>query len=249
MIFLFLVLAGLIVGSFLGALIWRIKVGESVARGRSYCPLCKHQLGFWDLIPLFSFLGQRGRCRYCRRPISLMYPFLELASAGILILLFLYFGLSLEFFIYSAYSFFLITIFVYDLRWQIIPDEVVIPGIVIALIGQFFLPVKFTEALLGAIIGGGFFLIQYLVSRGRWIGGGDIRLGVMMGLMLGWPRLLAALFLAYFLGAVIGIILIAFGRKKMKSYLAFGPFLTLFTLVALIYGDFLIEWYLNLLNF
>lgn len=241
------ILLGLVVGSFLNAVIYRLHVGVSFMHGRSYCPFCKHDLGFWDLIPLFSFLFLKGKCRYCHKHISWQYPSVELGTMIAFLLIFWQFGLTPELFVYLLYSIFLILIFVYDLRYYLILDRVSLPAIGLALILSFFvLEVEIISLFIAGALGGGFFLLQFIVSKGKWIGGGDIRLGLLMGFMLGYPEVLIALFIAYVIGSLFGVTLILSGKKKWSSQVPFGTFLSLATFVSFFIGEYLVNYYLDL---
>ncbi len=238
---------GLVIGSFLNAVIYRIHARVSFLRGHSFCPGCRHDLHAADLIPVFSFLWQRGKCRYCHQPISWQYPLVETATALIFFMLYVQFGLSAQFFVYLVYAGFLIVLFVYDLRYYLIPDRVSLPGIIVAFILSYFiLDIGIFSLMAGTLIGGGFFLLQYAVSRGRWIGGGDIRLGALMGMMLGWPQVVAALFIAYVTGSIVGIFLIVLRQKKWQSQVPFGTFLTGATVVTFFFGPQIIDFYRDL---
>ncbi len=238
---------GLVVGSFLNAVIYRLHKKVSFLRGRSYCPWCKHDLSAKDLIPLISFLLLKGKCRYCQKKISWQYPLVEFATLVVFLLLFWQFGLTLEFFVYLIYACILMIIFVYDLRYYLILDKVSLPGIGIAVLLSFFiLNISILNIIYGILIGGGFFLLQFYISKGKWIGGGDIRLGILMGAMLGFPSILVALFVAYVLGSVIGIFLIIRKKKKWGSQVPFGTFLSLATLLAFFFGEYVIEYYRGL---
>lgn len=240
-------LFGLVVGSFLNAVIYRLSVGDSAIRGRSYCPSCRHELAARDLIPVLSYVALGGRCRYCRKPISIRYPLIELATGFVFVLTYLHFGSSFNMrtVLYLVYGAFLIVIFAYDLLHYLILDSVIIPAIIIAFIGNTILGVPWQSMLIAGLVAAGFFALQFIVSRGRWIGGGDIRLGFFMGVMLGWPLILVALFIAYISGGSIGLILIAQGSKTLQSKVPFGTFLTLGTYAALLYGPQLLSWYMN----
>lgn len=244
-----LTLLGLAVGSFLNVVIARLPAGKPLT-GRSFCPKCKTTIRWYDNIPLVSFLLLRGRCRHCRKPISWQYPAVELATAALFLLAAAAHpaagldGLALALLArdLAAISV-LIVVFVIDLRHFLIFDVTTLPAAGVLLAVNLALGVPWPSLLLGGILGAGFFLLQYAVSRGRWIGGGDIRLGLLMGVLLGWERLVAALFLAYAAGAVVGIILLATGRKSPSSPVPFGTFLSAGTIAALLYGGELITWY------
>lgn len=237
---------GLIVGSFLNAVIWRIKHKKSFLKGRSICPQCKHELGVLDLIPVFSFLFLRAKCRYCKKKINWQYPLVELATGLGFVLVETCHGMSLQTFFYIIIFCFLIIIFVYDLKYGLILDRVSIPAMVIAFAGNLIIGQEvWWSLILGAAIGGGIFLAQFLISKGKWVGGGDLRLGVVMGLLLGWEKVLVALFLAYISGALVAVVLLLQKSKKMKDAIVFGTFLSAATFVTMLYGDKIIDWYLG----
>lgn len=256
---------GLIIGSFLNVVILRLEAKKSFLFGRSACPSCKKTIGWYDNIPLVSFLALGGRCRQCKKSISWQYPLVEFFTAAIFVWLNWHFGLSLKFFVLAVSSCFLLIIFVYDLKYYLILDRVAVPAIIFAFLANLYLGLGFWNLILGAIIGGGFFALQFFAScivlsfnkqfsvsfkwedKGKWVGDGDIRLGILMGLILGWKFLLVALFLAYTIGAIFGLVLIAWNKKKMSSAVPFGPFLVAATFIAIVYGRDLLNWYLNLL--
>lgn len=265
-------LLGIIFGSFLNAVVFRIHKKKSFLKGRSHCLFCKNQLTWYELIPLVSFLVQKGSCRTCKKAISWQYPLVEFSTGALFVLMFWTviqagtFVSAVTITTVLMYWFFvwvLTVLFVYDLRWQIIPDIVSLPamGMVIAmqLVVAYAMSLTgdqtfgalalsyFVSAGWGVLIGGGFFLTQFLVSRGTWIGGGDIRLGVLMGLMLGWEHTVVALMLAYMIGALFAIGLVITGNKKWSSRIPFGTFLALATIVALVWGEHILTWYFNFL--
>jgi prepilin signal peptidase PulO-like enzyme (type II secretory pathway) len=240
---------GLVVGSFLNCVIYRLNTGESFLRGRSFCPYCKHILSWKDLIPIFSFLILKGKCRYCGKKISFQYPLVEISTGILFVLIFSQTISDLRLTIYELIiSCFLIVIFVYDLKHYLIPDQVIYPAIIISLIFS-FLNSKFQilNSIYSAFGASLFFLSIYLISKGKWLGFGDVKLAFFMGLFLGFPKILPALFLSFFLGAIIGIGLILAKKKTLKSEVPFAPFLVAGTFIALFFGERLIFWYLNLL--
>ena len=239
---------GLAIGSFLNACIWRLKNKTSILYGRSICPHCKHELSWIDLIPVISFIFLRRRCRYCGKEISWQYPLVELASGilfGLAAMKYSLLGYSDLYFLLRDWFFIgvLIIIFVYDVRWGYILDRVTLPAAIVAFAANILLGAGWQNLIFAAAIGSGFFLFQYAVSRGKWVGGGDIRLGALMGFMLGWPHIITALFFAYFIGAAVAIYLLASRRKKMGSEIAMGTFLSVGTAIALLWGDKIITWY------
>lgn len=264
----FIFIFGLIIGSFLNCIIWRLHEKKSPFRGRSHCPNCQHLLAWYDNIPLLSFFVLKGKCRYCNKHISWQYPLVELATGLLFVLAYLHLFpydqllitknfINDELLIILLRNWFfmavLIIIFVYDLKYKLILDQVTLPAMAGALIFNLLdslksqvLSLELKNLFLSAIIGGGFFLIQYLVSKGKWIGGGDIRLGVLMGLVLSWPYILIAIFLAYIIGSLTSLILIASKIKTLKSKIAFGTFLSVATVMTLFWGKEIISWYFSL---
>ncbi len=257
--YLFIFLSGLAIGSFLNCVIFRLEKNESFLRGRSYCPNCKKNISWQDLIPVFSFLFLRGKCRYCKKPISWQYPLVEISTGLIFLLIF-----NLQFSIFNEFSIFnfqtllstfyfliisslLIVIFVFDLKHYIIPDGAIYSAIAVS--GLWSLAYGQVLNTISSAIGAAlFFLAIFLISRGKWMGFGDVKLAFFMGLFLGFPKILAALFLAFSIGAIIGVCLIIFGKKKFSSEVPFGPFLIIGTFLALFFGEKLISWYLGFIT-
>jgi len=240
---LFVFILGAIIGSFLNCVIYRLEIRKSFIKGRSFCPHCKHALSFLDLIPVFSFFFLGGKCRYCKKPISIQYPLVELTTAIIFFLIF-----NFQFSILNVFiACLLIIIFVYDLKHFIIPDEAILLGVMACLFNIFFDKLLITSYFWGAIIASGFFLLIYLVSKGKWMGFGDVKLAFLMGLFLGFPAVLIALFLSFFIGSIVGLIQIGLGKKTMKSEIPFGPFLVTGTFIAMFFGYIIINRYWNLI--
>ncbi len=248
--YLLSLILGLVSGSFLNAVIWRHRLGLSLL-GRSLCPRCRQKLNWFELVPIGSFLVQQGRCRHCQEKIDWQYPLVELALAGLFLAAAAIFKLPFNFWgltnlILVWYLLWvLLGIFVYDLKYGEIPDKFTIPAMIIFLILPWKTEAVWRQHLVSGIVGGGFFALQFFISKGRWIGGGDIRLGALMGLVLGLPKLLLALLLAYISGAIFGVGLILFGKKTLDSRLPFGTFLSAATVVALFFGKEIIKWYLS----
>ena len=238
---------GLIIGSFLNCFIYRLETGGSALKGRSFCPNCKHILVWSDLIPVLSFFLLGRKCRYCQKPISWQYPLVEVAT-GLLFSLIFYSGASQseEIAFRMVISCFLIVIFVYDLKHYLIPDKVVYPAIILSVIWLAIFGENILSYFYSAVLAAGFFLFFVLISKGKWMGIGDIKLGFLMGLFLGWPGILTALFLAFLFGALIGLTLVFSGRKKISSEVPFGPFLVFGTFISLFWGKDIVNWYLNL---
>jgi prepilin signal peptidase PulO-like enzyme (type II secretory pathway) len=247
---IFVFIFGLIIGSFLNCLLWRLHENETIA-GRSYCPKCRQNIAWYDNIPVLSFIALGGRCRHCRNKISWQYPLVELVTAFLFFLSFrLGFGqpqfsllLARDWILIST----LIIIFVYDFRWQLVPMNLVWPLTAVIFILNFLLGVSWISLLIFAASGAAFFLIQYFLTKKRGIGEGDIWLGLFLG--AAYPsagQLLLILILAYGVGALSALILLAGRKKGWKSRIALGPFLALGAIIALIWGERLITWYLGL---
>ena len=164
-----------------------------------------------------------------------------------MIVFYFLFGLSLQFLVLVIFSCFLLVIFVYDLKHYLILDAVTVPAMIFAFLANFYLGLGLWNLILAGAIGSGFFSLQFFLSRGRWVGGGDIRLGVLMGLMLGWPQILTALILAYVSGSVVGVGLLLERKKQLSSRLPFGTFLSAATIAAMLWGENMLEWYLGII--
>ena len=253
-----LFLIGLAVGSFLNCLIYRLNKGLSPIGGRSFCPKCNHQLSWKDNTPLLSFVLLGGRCRYCHSPISWQYPLVELGT-GILSVVSLSakgglaFGwqfsvvrganiLSTGYWLLITYALF--AIFVSDLRYGTIPDKIVYPVIGLAIIYSIFdIQYSIFENFLSALGAAGFFLALVTITRGKGMGMGDVKLVALMGLVLGWPKIAVALYLAFLTGAIVGVILILLGKKRFGEHIPFGPFLTTATWIGLLWGGQILAWF------
>ncbi|MBP9718355.1 prepilin peptidase [Candidatus Gracilibacteria bacterium] len=250
---------GMLFGSFISVAIDRLHTKEKgMVTGRSRCEACKKTLHAKDLVPLLSFLVLRGKCRHCSARISYMYPILELITGALFALMYVKFPFLTEslvfsesmmglFVLHAFYTIVLVFTFFYDLRYMEVADEVLVPGIIIALIATIGAPLtpSLIDALLGMAIPVGFFLLQILVSKGRWIGGGDLRVGAFMGAILGWQLVIVALFASYMVGSIISIG-IALKKKTLTGIqVPFAPFLVAGTYIAMFFGNDLIKWYLG----
>ncbi len=237
---------GLVFGSFLNVVVYRLKtpprrggMTKDIIFGRSFCPECKNLLKWYDLIPIVSFIWLRKHCRYCQKKISWQYPIVELISGLLWVLIFYKFGFSLITIYYLfIFSLFLVIV-VYDFKWRIIPDKVVYPAIIIALIYNLFNALSLFAALIAFL----FFFMFFYFSKGRAMGLGDAKLAFLIGLFLSPLLAIAAFMLAFIIGAVFGIILIGLGKKSLKSQIAFGPFLVLGATIAFFLSDFIIKFF------
>ena len=243
----FLFVFGLCVGSFLNVLIYRLPNELSPLKGRSFCDHCKHQLAWKDNIPLLSFPFLRSRCRYCHSPISWQHPVVEMITG--LAFVFVYqwvmgwcsasFDGYMAIWLYGYIVSSLIVVFFADLKYQIIPDKIVYPAMIIAgmsgILGISGVSIKL--GMLSGLGAGGFFLALFLLTRGKGMGFGDVKFAFLMGLILGFPKIIIALYLAFLTGALVGVILILSKKKRFGQHIPFGPFLVGGTVVSMFYGN------------
>jgi len=225
-IFLFFI-AGAAIGSFLNVVIERTHQRQSFWQGRSFCNHCQHQLAWYDLIPLLSFLSLGAKCRYCRKALSWQYFWIELLTGlGFVALWWRFAAAGYGFLTFWLILFsFLVVIFVYDLKYQYIYDRFSLPAMVLILIAQIiWQPLTWWQFALGGLVGAGIYLGLYLLSHGKDIGGGDIRLGALIGFLVGLKALLYVLLYSYFIALFALLIYYLVKRKKIK-YLPLGPFL------------------------
>jgi len=243
---------GLILGSFLNAVIFRLYSKESIWLKRSHCVTCNHQLNHWDLIPVFSFIFLWGKCRYCSAKISWQYPVVELVTGLSFVLLAQNFGLNganVTLLLNLILICFLIVIGVYDLKHYLILDKVIFPAMLVAILRNAFSGQDLLlEGILAGFLVSGFFAFQFFVSGGKWIGFGDVKFGLFLGNFLGIKLSIVMLMLAYFSGAFIGVTLVVFGWKQLGSKLPFGLFLSFASICSLIYGSAIAAWYLQLVG-
>lgn len=228
---------GLCVGSLLNVLIDRLPKGESIWIDRSRCDHCKKKLRWYELIPLLSFLMQSGRCRRCHKKFSLQYPLVELTT-GLGFVHFYAQGPALSLMLIFGS---LLVIFVADLKYMIIPDSMVVVGVIGAIGGIWSRGAGIGENAMAGVGAALFFLVLFLITRGRGMGFGDVKLAFLLGLWLGYPKIVVGLYAAFLTGALVGVILILKGNKSLKSKIAFGPFLVLGATVAALYGDVLLK--------
>ena len=239
------VLFGLAIGSFLNVVIVRVPEGRSLWRPRSTCPGCSAQLAWHDNVPVLSFLWLRGRCRKCGMRISSRYPVVEGVTAATLAAAYLALGPTGDFIVAAVLLATLVVVTAIDLQHQLIPDVITLPGILVGLVANLAIGrVSWLDCVIGIALGGGLFLVIILVSRGG-MGGGDMKLGAMLGAFLGWKALLFALFAAIVLGGVVAVAVLVSGRRGRKDQIPFGPFLATGGAMALFWGERIIDWWLR----
>ncbi len=271
MIIAILIVTGLCFGSFVNALVWRLHEQEkdtkshklskqpslSIVNGRSICPGCKHTLAPKDLVPVLSWLSLGGRCRYCGKPISGQYPLVELATAGLFVASYFWWPVAVNgiqdaiFGLWLMILIGLIALLVYDLRWSLLPNRIIHPLNVIAT-GMALISIvsankpliALLNTILAVVVGGGIFYLIFQVSRGKWIGGGDVRLGWLLGLIVATPaRSVLFIFLASLIGSLVSLPLLASHRLKRTSTIPFGPFLIIATIIVQLFGHSILFWY------
>lgn len=257
-------LLGLCLGSFVNALVWRLKNNRDWVNDRSECVHCHHKLGALDLVPVLSWVMLRGRCRYCKKPISAQYPLVELAVGTVFVLSYLVWPYTfaqwyyvVDFGLWLAFVVFLAALFLYDLKWYILPDRLTYP-----LIGLGFIDACIRGLLISNLTAGDFILgliysllpiaglygLLFMVSKGAWVGFGDVKLGVFIGFVLGWEGALTALMIANLIGTLIVIPGLVSGKMSRRSRIPFGPLLILGFLIAGLFGGQLVDMYFRYLT-
>lgn len=251
MILILAFIFGTVVGSFLNVCIYRIPEGESIAVPASHCRTCKKPVAFYDNIPLISFMLLKGKCRSCGTPLSWQYPLVELASGLLSAACIVKWGVGYTYAVGFLFCAALTVVTFIDLRHQIIPDVISLPGIVVGLVVSLVLPrISFLDSLLGAALGGAILLVirlaYYALTRQEGMGLGDVKLLAMMGAFLGWQSLLFIIMVASFSGALVGIGAMIIRKRDRRYQIPFGPFLSLGAVSYLLWGREIISWYLNL---
>lgn len=242
MISLFVFLIGLCVGSFLNVIIFRLDKKAGAFTGRSECPKCEKQLKWYDLFPVISYISLAGKCRYCKTGISFVYPLVELLTAFSFIAFYISFinhpvSLAIALFDIVTISAFISIIF-FDYLYFLIPDKIILPLTILAILfNYFFRRPEFMTLLLSALFMGGIFAIIHVVSRGKWVGFGDAKLLFLIGLALGYPLGVLSMILSVWLAALVGIVLIALGRANRKTALPFGSFLAGISILIIIFQN------------
>lgn len=281
-------LLGFVFGSFAGAQVWRLRARQLIedrqakeqydkaeykkleglmhrkgTDDRSQCLHCHHVLAWYDLVPILSWLSTRGRCRYCRRPIGLFEPAIELATAAYFVVSFLFWPVALndtiavlQFIIWLIAGVMLIVLFAYDMKWFLLPDRIVFPliGLAIVSFGLDVLHFSQSTSIMASLLDGfgaiailsGIYYILWLVSKGKWIGFGDVKLGIALGLLLGhWELAFLALFLANFIGFLIVLPGLLSKKLSRTTRIPFGPMLIAGFFIAALWGDTIVSWYLS----
>ena len=238
---------GLVIGSFLNAVIHRVPRQQSLVSPGSRCPSCGYALRWYDNIPVVSYVILGGRCRKCRKTISIRYPIVELITAAVFVAHYFVFGWTPLLAVRLAFAASLVALFAIDLEHHLLPDAITLPGIVVGLVASLFLPPGIVESLIGILIGGGVLWVigeaYFRYSGEEGMGGGDVKMLAMIGAFLGWKLVLVTLVLSSVAGSVLGLAIIAVKRGGMKYALPFGTFLALGALAASLIGAQIVTWY------
>lgn len=269
---------GLSLGSFVNALVWRLYMQSkrqkttkqktkdqglstkdfSILHGRSMCVHCHHTLAWYDLVPVFSWVSLKGRCRYCRKPISWQYPLVEVLTAVLFAVSYIFWPHNLAsgseialFGLWLAMLVIAVALGVYDMKWMLLPNRLVYMLAVLAVLFVFISGVNNElDALMSNVIGaatyGGAFWLLYTVSSGKWIGFGDVRLSFVLGLLLGWKLAFLSLIIASYAGTMVFLVLFLAGRYRRNQRIPFGPLLLGGAFIAMLWGGQIIDWYLCL---
>lgn len=239
---------GLLIGSFLNVCIYRIPENISVAKGFSFCPACKNRIQPYDLIPVISYLFLKGSCRYCKSHISIKYPLVELSTGLLFILVFFQFGLTPFAGLVALLVSVLVAVTFIDLKYQIIPDGLVLTIFAAGIPAAFLSGLSPWEHVIGFFAVSVLLLIIAFLSNGG-MGGGDIKLMAAAGLFLGWKLIVLSLMIASIVGAIISVGLLVLKKADRKSMVPFGPFLSIGIIISALYGNILIQWYLDYIVF
>lgn len=244
---LFFFIFGLVFGSFFNVVGLRVPKGESIVRPPSHCTNCQRRLTYQDLVPVLSFLFLKGKCRSCDEKIRWIYPLMELLTGVFFALAYLELGLKPELIIALLFISMLIIITVSDIAYMLIPNRILLFFGVLLAVGRIFIQTDpWWNSIVGAIGGFLILLLVSILSKGG-IGGGDIKLFFIIGLVLGIFSTLLALFLASVIGLIAGAILLIYRKQGRKTPIPFGPSIAVASILAYFYGEQILEWYMNLL--
>ncbi len=252
---------GLSFGSFVNAAVWRLKSKKDLVRARSQCIHCRHTLAWYDLIPVISWVILKGKCRNCKKPISIQYPLVELAVGLFFVGSYLFWPVALYsltawvvFGLWLVAGVILAILFMYDLKWLVLPNKLTYPLIVVGLVSALLRMITAqntpTVALnigFSVLVLAGLYLLIFIWSKGKWIGLGDVKLSLALGLLLAsWQLALICLFLANLLGCVVVVPGMAMHKLNRTSHIPFGPFLIIGFIIAGLWGQQIIDWYISL---
>lgn len=250
---------GLCLGSFAAATVWRMHHKRDWVKERSECEYCHHVLAWYDLIPVVSWLSLRGRCRYCHKKLSSEFLVTEIAGALLFAGLYAFWPRPFEGWEYVRLAVWLVVstgfimLTLFDLKWFLLPDKIVYPLLVLVVSERVLYAILQTDAnliretVLGIVVGGGVFWLLFQISDGKWIGGGDVKLGFLLGAAVGGPfKAMLIIFFASCIGSLYGIPMMLAKRLKRTSHIPFGPLLMAAAYVVFLFGDRVVHWYNNL---
>ncbi|MEK5216300.1 prepilin peptidase [Psychrobacillus sp. FSL H8-0487] len=237
---------GLVFGSFFNVVGLRVPKGESIVRPPSHCTVCDRNLTVKDLVPVFSYVFLKGKCRGCGTKIHWMYPVMELATGLLFAFAYYQLGFTLELVVALLFISLLVIITVSDIAYMLIPDKILLFFLIPLIVLRVFEPLSpWWDSIVGAVVGFGVLFLIAIVSKGG-MGGGDIKLFFVIGLVLGWVPTLLTLFLASIIGTVIGVISLRRTKQGRKTPIPFGPSIAIAAIIAYFYGESLVDWYVNL---
>jgi len=255
---IFIGLVGLAMGSFVDALVWRLKNKKDFVKDRSECEKCHHKLGAKDLVPVISWLSLGGKCRYCKHSISITSPIIEISMSLLFVLSYFFWPLGFSewqavasFVIWLIYMVLLIALFVYDLKWMFLPDKLIFPLIGLSLVdaGLRVSLMPTTNYIFYVVSGilaiAGFYSALFFLSKGKWGGFGDVKLGIFIGAVLGWQKSLMVLIISNVVGFLYVVPGLLLGKLNRKSRVPFGPFLIIGFIIAGLFGDIILNWYIH----
>lgn len=263
MIIVILAVLGICFGSFINAFTWRLHKKKDWVRARSQCTHCGHILNAADLVPILNWIWLRGKCRYCRKNISVQYPLVELAGGLTFVLSYVFWPRQLDnfgelslFIAWLISSIGLLALLVYDFRYMLLPNKIIYPTLGVAVSGNILYLITTTSGVdfiinwgISVLIASGIFWVLFVISSGKWIGYGDVRLGLVTGTLLHSP---SSSFMMIFLASIIGTIFVLpslmSGSTKLAQRLPFGPFLITATFICLLFGERISKWYLSLFD-
>lgn len=243
LLYIIIFLYGIVIGSFLNVLIYRLPKKENIVTTRSHCMNCGYQLTWYDLVPIFSYLVLGGRCRKCKAKISVQYPLIEALNGCLYLIVFYKFGMSVDSLLYCLLFSALLTLSVIDFRTYEIPIGINVFILLLGLVRVITDWTNWEDYLIGFLAVSVFLYLIYIITHGRGIGGGDVKLMAVCGLVLGWKLIL----LGFFLGCIIGSIchLIRMKISHADHVLAMGPYLSVGVMIAALWGSQMINWYLT----
>ena len=259
LVLLWVAFVGVSFGSFVNAFVWRIHKNKNFVSERSICTHCKHVLAWYDLVPVLSWLSLRGKCRYCNKAID-DSPIVEIVTALLFVISYNWWPYELvgvEDYILLGFWFVqlvgLVALTLYDFKWLLLPNKILFPMTGLAVVQRVYEAVFIVESsepikemLLGCLVGGGVFYLLYQVSNGRWIGGGDVKLGFYMGILLSPAKVGIAILVGFYSASFVLIPLLLLKKVGRKSKIPFGPFLIVGLFIMTLWSDTFIEWFKQL---